>query len=64
MIKKIISVFLFSGLLISLCASAQPLTLDECVEMALENNARMRTAKYNLMASHETSREMFTKYFP
>lgn len=44
--------------------SAQNLTLEQCVEMALENNARMRTAEYSVQASHETSREVFTKYFP
>ncbi len=48
----------------SLFASAQQLTLDECVNLALENNARMHTAEYNLQASRETSRGAFTKYFP
>ncbi len=43
---------------------AQRLSLDECVSMALENNARMRTARYSMEASRETSHEAFTKYFP
>ncbi len=51
-------------LLYSVSLNAQQLSLDECVSMALENNARMRTAEYTLQASHETSREAFTKYFP
>lgn len=51
-------------LMSSLTVSAQELTLDECVSLALENNARIRTAEYNVKASHETSREAFTKYFP
>ncbi len=44
--------------------SAQNLTLEECVELALENNARMHTARLSLDASRQTSREAFTKYFP
>ncbi len=51
-------------LMSSLTVSAQELTLDECVSLALENNARIRTAEYNVKASHETSREAFTKYIP
>ncbi len=48
----------------SATAQAQQLTLEECVNMALENNARMRTAQYTMEASRETSREAFTNYFP
>ncbi len=43
---------------------AQKLSLEECVELALGNNARIRTADYSLAASRETSQEAFTKYFP
>ncbi len=43
---------------------AQQLSLDECVDLALQNNARIRTAAYTAAASKETSREAFTKYFP
>ncbi len=45
-------------------APAQELTLQECIDMALENNASMRTAQYSVDASRETSREAFTNYFP
>ncbi len=48
----------------SATAQAQQLTLEECVNMALENNARMRTSQYTMEASRETSREAFTNYFP
>lgn len=61
--KRIIIYTLLSGLCLS-SLKAQTLTLEECVKLALENNAKMRTAEYNLAASGETSKEMFTKYFP
>ncbi len=48
-------------LMSSLTVSAQELTLDECVSLALENNARIRTAEYSVKASHDTSREAFNK---
>lgn len=44
--------------------NAQQLTLDQCVSMALENNARMQTAQHNFEASRETSSQAFTAYFP
>lgn len=62
--KKILSIAAGVGLICSLQAGAQVLSLDECVSMALENNARMRTADYTMQASRATSREAFTKYFP
>ncbi len=62
--NKIFSLTAVLILLSSIIVNAQELTLDECVKLALENNARMRTAEYKLQASHETSREAFTKYFP
>ncbi len=61
--KKIFSISAIMTM-ISLSLNAQQLTLEECVELALENNARMRTAEYTLKASRETSQEAFTKYFP
>ncbi len=60
-------IFIITAILICLvwpAALAQQLTLQQCVDLALENNARMRTAEYSLGASRETSREAFTKYFP
>lgn len=62
--KPIISLTAIITLMCSLAMNAQQLTLDECVSMALENNARMRTAEFSVDASRETSREAFTKYFP
>lgn len=59
--KSIIS---FAAVMFSAAMSAQTLTLEQCVDMALENNARIRTAEYNLSASKQTSRQAFTNYFP
>lgn len=62
--KKIFSIAAVMTLVCAVSLSAQKLSLEECVSMALENNARMRTAEYTMKASRETSREAFTKYFP
>lgn len=62
--KKIIAILALSCALLHSPLTAQTLTLDECVALALENNARMRTAKYNIEGARQTSREAFTKYFP
>ncbi len=62
--KKLYILTAFAVCLSSLPLHAQQLTLEECVDMALENNARMRTAQYTLDASRQTSHELFTKYFP
>ncbi len=62
--RKIISMAALMMLLCPCLLSARQLTLDECVNMALENNARMRNAEYSVKASEQTSREVFTKYFP
>ncbi len=45
-------------------AGAQQLTLEECVGMALENNARMITSGYSVEAARQTSKEAFTNFFP
>ncbi len=62
--KKITRILAMGLIISSSIAQAQELTLEECINLALENNARMRTAEYSLQASRETSREAFTNYFP
>ncbi len=62
--KQIFSIAAVMTLVCAVSLNAQKLSLEECVSMALENNARMRTAEYTMKASRETSREAFTKYFP
>ena len=57
------------GLLV-LCLAALPLsaqqvyTLDECIDMALQNNARARNAELDLQSAIHSRRSTFTQYFP
>lgn len=39
-------------------------TLEECIEMALQNNARIKNAANNLQAANLTKESAFTQYFP
>lgn len=39
-------------------------TLDECRDMALRNNVKMRNATNNIKAAQSERNEAFTKYFP
>lgn len=50
--------------LVALPIAAQTYTLDECVEQALRNNARMQNAQNDLDAARHQRREAFTRYFP
>ncbi|MDE6366900.1 MAG: TolC family protein, partial [Muribaculaceae bacterium] len=55
-----------------LCASLCPaaaqndstLSLQQCIDMAVANNAAMKTAANNTEAARQQRREAFTKYFP
>lgn len=47
-----------------LSASAQTLTLEECLERARQNNHELRNAALELEASAAQKREAFTNYFP
>ena len=40
------------------------LTLEECNQLALENNARMKNARLDVKGAEEVRKEAFTKYFP
>lgn len=62
--KRIFSLTAAVALLWGSPLFAQQLSLEECVSLALENNARMRTADYSMKASRETALEAFTNYFP
>ena len=45
-------------------AAQQTYTLDECVEQALRNNARMKNAANDLGMAEQQRKGTFTKYFP
>lgn len=42
----------------------QILSLDDCRQLALENNAKMKNARLEVEGAKEGKREAFTKYFP
>lgn len=43
---------------------AQTFTLDSCLVMALENDARVKSAQIDIQMADEDKRYAFTKYFP
>lgn len=43
---------------------AQVYTLDECKQMAIENNARTKNSGLDIEAARQQKKEVFTKYFP
>lgn len=53
----------WGGMAASLAAQ-QVYTLDECIESALQNNARMQNASNDLASAQHQRKEAFTKYFP
>ena len=53
------------GVLSLATASAQrTFTLDECLEQALSNNVRMRTAENEIRMAEHDRKNAFTRYFP
>lgn len=54
---------LFSAIAFPLSAQ-KVYTLDQCIEEAVMNNAKMRTADNNVAASQEQKKQAFTNYFP
>lgn len=65
MINRWIYGFVASLVLCVGSVSAQrTLSLEECQEMALENNAKMKNARLDVEGAREGKREAFTKYFP
>jgi len=45
-------------------AKAQTYTLDSCIEMALENDVRIKNAGIDVQMAREDERYAFTRYFP
>lgn len=42
----------------------QSLSLDSCIRLALENNAKIRNAQCDVEAAKQVKKQAFTKYFP
>lgn len=49
---------------VAVSAESKIYTLEQCRDMALENNAKVKIAKGNVEAADQVSKEAFTKYFP
>lgn len=65
MIRKIILSASFVFATVSFCQlQAQVYTLNECKQMAIENNARTKNSGLDIEAARQEKQEVFTKYFP
>ncbi len=64
--KNIFGCLLALGLFFANAANAQqtPLSLDDCISLALDNNVAVRTAELGFRQAIQKKREMFTGYFP
>ena len=65
--KQLFFYILFAGLCLSgtLSLRAQQIhTLDECIEMALQNNIRTKNAENDLRMAEQQQKSAFTNYFP
>ncbi len=58
----ILAILLMSCLTVR--AQQKSLTLDECVDLALENNIHVRTAMLAINQAEQRKKEMFTSFFP
>lgn len=57
-------IILSLAFLFCLAASAQKLTLEQCLDRARQNNHELRNATLEIEAATEQQREAFTNYFP
>lgn len=62
--KKLILILALSGALRSSAQTDSIISLQQCIDMAVANNAAMKTAENNTEAARQQRREAFTKYFP
>ena len=61
--KKII-IYIIILLLYQDYSFGQSYTLEQCLQMALENNYKLKKAQNNIKSSEQDKKEAFTKYFP
>ena len=61
--KKII-IYIIILLLYQNYSFGQSYTLEQCLQMALENNYKLKKAQNNRKSSEQDKKEAFTKYFP
>lgn len=63
-IKKILLLSTMYACLLPVFGQQRAYSLDECIEAALKNNARIKNAENELKMAREDKKEAFTKYFP
>lgn len=61
--KRLIIIFL-AFFLLAINLSAQSLSLDSCVVLALQNNVKSKNAELKIEAAKEVKNQAVTKYFP
>lgn len=61
--KKII-IYIIILLLYQDYSFGQSYTLEQCLQMALENNYKLKKAQNDIKSSEQDKKEAFTKYFP
>ncbi|MCM1310806.1 MAG: TolC family protein [Bacteroides sp.] len=61
MMKRYLLILLFP---LAMSANDSIISLQQCIDMALANNAAMQKADNNTEAARQQRREAFTKYFP
>lgn len=57
-------ILVFSAVVLSECVSAQTLTVDRCIEMALESNSSIKAATYQRGQADAMVRSMKANYLP
>ena len=65
MITKLIYLPMFTLCISTIAAKSQTTyTLQQCKQMAVNNNIKMKNARLSIEQSKEQEKEAFTKYFP
>ena len=62
--KKLIIILLLAGIIVFPAFSQETLTLEQCRELALKNNAGLKNAALSVEIAGQQKKEAFTKYFP
>jgi len=58
------SIIILLVLFIPFIAGAQVYSLQQCIDMALENSYELKNSRIDLQIADLTKKELFTKYFP
>ena len=58
------ALLLLTGMTTLTAAAQRAYTLEECLQLSLENNVRIKNARNDMQISEQERKEAFTKYFP